>query len=72
MVYAFFFALGMLVGVIAVIIRLGIQGNLAVHYVEGEDKPYMCLELSKDVETVETRKIVVFKVVKKYHQIPQK
>ena len=51
--------IGMICGIIAIIIRLGIKGDLVIHYVDEEDKPYMVLELDSDITA---EKVVVLRV----------
>lgn len=62
------FLIGVLCGVVVVIIKLGIKGDLVFHYVDGENKPYMCLELDEDVSEIEKHNVVVLRVRKKDHR----
>ena len=59
MTFVFGLLIGMICGIIAIIIRLGIKGDLVIHYVDEEDKPYMVLELDSDITA---EKVVILRV----------
>ena len=59
------FGIGMFVGCIftCFIFRLFVVGNLRVDRSDPNDVPYLFLELKKAVESVSSKKYVIFKVV---------
>lgn len=61
------FGLGMLVGCLftCFIFRLFVVGALRVDRSDPDDDPYLFLELKKSVETVSSKKYVIFKVMNK-------
>ena len=61
------FGLGMLVGCLwtCLVFRLFVVGILRVDRSDPDDGPYLFLELKKPVETVSSKKYVIFKVMNK-------
>lgn len=59
--------MGIVIGcaVTCVIFRLFVVGNLRVDRSDPDDSPYLFLELKKPVETVSSKKYVIFRVMNK-------